>query len=478
MATVFTPGDSIQFQQGLAYYFGDTGTLPSGGWTATQVGTWGSPSSPSPTRALIGSWNVRKVTLMDHAFSPSFVREGVLVNSPNRALFNEDIGGWDTSNVTSMGGMFNNSHTFNQDITGWDTSNVTAMDGMFGMSSIGTGVTPAFNQDIRVWVVNSGVSTNLTDMFRDNSTFQAVYSVAGTPTAAFFNQTRFKPSTNAVFKQGLAYYFGEGPLPSGWTADQIGTATGISQTISTWDTANVTDMSDAFENRNSFNTSINNWNVSEVTDMSNMFKNASTFNQNIRRWEVSKVTDMQFMFRDSVAFDYDIRIWKILATTNLDGMFFGATAFLSAYGGASGWANVGQGTPSAAFFDYIIPTQPIFVSFGGMPNKTPYTTNASFAMGRILATRAYQSNPVPYKQFKTQNGGGTAGRLRRLKTQAAFGDATRTATTVVDVPGQPVQVTVTTTKPNFGGADPNIVNANLAKARNIGAAVPRNAIPR
>ena len=158
-------------------------------------------------------------------------------------------------------------------------------------------------------------------------------------------------------------------------------------------------------------------------------------------------------------------------------MFNSANAFLSAYGGESGWGDLGQGTPTSAFFNYVAPI-PNVLSFGGMPNKTPYTTNASFAMGRMLATRAYQSNPVPYKQFKTQNGGGTAGRLRRLKTQAAFGDVAKTVTTVVNVPGQPVQVSVTTTEPNFGGADPNIVNANLARARNIGAAVPRNAIPR
>lgn len=334
----FTPTDNTQFAEGLAYYFGESATLPTG-WTAAQVGTWGTVGSPSPTRNVISTWDTKNVTDMSNAFNPSV---GV---SANRGVFNEDIGGWNTSSVTNMQNMFTDSREFNKNIGGWDTSNVQYMQNMFDCATLGVGQSSAFNQDISSW------------------------NVAG-------------------------------------------------------------------------------------------------------------VIDMQFMFRDSSVFVYDITVWKVGPTTILNGMFFGANAFLSTYGGLSGWADLGQGTPTSAFFNYIVPIPSNIVSFGSMPNKTPYATNASFAMGRMLATRAYQPNPVPYKQFKTQNGGGTAGRIRRLKTQAALGDATRKVVTVVNLPTQPIQVTVSTTKPNFGGADPNIVNANLAKARNIGAAVPRNAIPR
>ena len=45
--------------------------------------------------------------------------------------FNQDIGGWNTSNVTTMSNMFNQAEEFNQDIGGWDTSNVTSMNRMF-----------------------------------------------------------------------------------------------------------------------------------------------------------------------------------------------------------------------------------------------------------------------------------------------------------------------------------------------------------
>jgi surface protein len=56
-------------------------------------------------------------------------------------VFNQDIGGWDVSNVTNMWGMFNKAIAFNQDIGRWDVSNVSNMDRIF------KGAT-AFNQDI------------------------------------------------------------------------------------------------------------------------------------------------------------------------------------------------------------------------------------------------------------------------------------------------------------------------------------------
>jgi surface protein len=77
--------------------------------------------------------------------------------------FNQDIGGWNTSNVTNMGFMFANAAAFNQNIGGWDVSSVTNMNTMFRQAT-------AFNQPIGSWDVSS--VTTMANMFQGASAFQ------------------------------------------------------------------------------------------------------------------------------------------------------------------------------------------------------------------------------------------------------------------------------------------------------------------
>ena len=60
--------------------------------------------------------------------------------------FNGNIGGWDTSSVTSMYGMFRYASAFNGNIGSWDTSSVTNMYGMFAFAD-------SFNQNLSGWCV-------------------------------------------------------------------------------------------------------------------------------------------------------------------------------------------------------------------------------------------------------------------------------------------------------------------------------------
>ena len=45
--------------------------------------------------------------------------------------FNQDIGNWNTENVTNMSTMFTEAMAFNQDIGNWNVSKVTTMYDMF-----------------------------------------------------------------------------------------------------------------------------------------------------------------------------------------------------------------------------------------------------------------------------------------------------------------------------------------------------------
>ena len=80
--------------------------------------------------------------------------------SQNTMMFNQDIGDWDVSNVTTMRSMFYRAYAFNQDIGSWDVSNVTDMNWMFYMGGAEGAITEMgqFNQDIGSWNVSNVTS--------------------------------------------------------------------------------------------------------------------------------------------------------------------------------------------------------------------------------------------------------------------------------------------------------------------------------
>ena len=103
-------------------------------------------------------------------------------------------------------------------------------------------------------------------------------------------------------------------------------ATAFNQDIGSWDVSKVTDMSNMFDNTQAFNQDIGSWDVSSVTNMSGMFENTA-FNQDIGSWDVSSVTSMGVMFYQATAFNQDIGSWDVSSVTFMTSIFYQATAF-------------------------------------------------------------------------------------------------------------------------------------------------------
>jgi surface protein len=171
------------------------------------------------------------------------------------------IGIWDTSDVTSMGGMFYQATSFNQDISGWDTSGVTDMRQMFDDAN-------SFNADISEW--DTSKVTTMNGMFWGATSFNAEIS---------------EWNTSSVTDMGGMFY----------------NATSFNADIGKWNTSSVTRMSHMFHGATSFNADIGKWNTSSVKSMGYMFYNARSFNADISNWNTSTVTNMSYMFEGATS---------------------------------------------------------------------------------------------------------------------------------------------------------------------------------
>lgn len=98
----------------------------------------------------IGKWNTSKVTSMNQTFirAKKFnqdISTKIIPASGNNSSYTA----WDVSKVTDMGGLFQEALKFNQNLSSWDISNVKTVTYMF-INAI------AFNnddtgQDISTW---------------------------------------------------------------------------------------------------------------------------------------------------------------------------------------------------------------------------------------------------------------------------------------------------------------------------------------
>lgn len=213
----------------------------------------------------IGTWCVSKINDFGRLFSSQ--------RNANATFFNEDLSGWDTSNVVSMVETFAGAARFNQNLFNWNLQAVTSIDSMFDGASSFVGL------GLESWDVST--VTSMQDTFRDAIMFDANLSTWDVSAVR---------KTNNMFRNAVLYS-GAG--------------------ISAWNVSSIIDMSGMFWNSSSFNEIISSWTVNNVLGMENMFRDATVFDQDLSSWNVSAVFRMSGMFQSAGRFNQNLCSWGL-----------------------------------------------------------------------------------------------------------------------------------------------------------------------
>lgn len=164
-----------------------------------------------------------------------------LLSDRGNGDFNQDISGWDVSNVTTMEHMMANLIVFDQDISHWDVSKVNNMDRMFVNSQ-------AINSELNNWDVSQ--VTNMSMMFSN---------------AIAFNKPLNDWNTGNVTDMSQMFQHAES----------------FNQILNNWDTSKVTTMQNMFYDAPEFNQDLSGWNVDQVS-------NCGNFSEGATKWTLPK----------------------------------------------------------------------------------------------------------------------------------------------------------------------------------------------
>lgn len=212
------------------------------------------------------------------------------------------IEAWDVSAVSNMANLFYGGNspstfgTFDADLSSWDTSNATTMAGMFQEAI-------AFNNGGHPldWEETSKVTT-MVDMFDG---LQKCLHLG-----LHNNNNNIWPTINVC-----------APLPNGdglTGPSDMGTPGTLRGVVHDWIVGGalknvVVKMYGPIEE----------WDVSAVTNMKDVFYGGGvfgTFNADLSKWNTNAVTNMEGLFREAPAFTQDLSNWDVSAVTNMYGI--------------------------------------------------------------------------------------------------------------------------------------------------------------
>jgi surface protein len=143
------------FWDATAFNNGGSSDINNWVFSTTQNIAMNSMFRNTPFNQNIGSWNTGNVTNMANMFTDT-------------TMFNQNIGSWSTANVTNMSSMFLSATSFNQNIGSWNTGNVSDMSNMFQSAT-------SFNQNLGAWQLRTA-GVNLNSVFRSSGMNTANYT--------------------------------------------------------------------------------------------------------------------------------------------------------------------------------------------------------------------------------------------------------------------------------------------------------------
>lgn len=282
----------------------------------------------------------------------------------------------DTSNATTMKGMFNYCQKLKTiDLSSWDVSNVTTIRIMFqrcsALSSIG---------DISNW--NVGKVTDISYLFSYCSLITTLDLSKWNTENVEASKSTFQHMTSLTSLGDLGNWKMGKCKDAGWMFNNCNKL--LSLNVTNWDVSQLADMTAMFQLCSSLTTldvgkwktssatslrgtfygctnittlDLSKWDVSKVTNMNNMFScpNISgpymSFNElDLSNWDVGNVTDMSFMFYGCKGPKHlDISKWNVSSVQNFDHMF--AHSYLT-ISDISNW-NVSSATNMNAFLHTV-----------------------------------------------------------------------------------------------------------------------------
>jgi len=368
---------------------------PIGSWTIKTSGPvlMGSMFSQATSfNQDLNAWDVSGVTTMTRMFNVA-------------SSFNGDVSNWDVSGVADLGYMFERASSFNHPgIGSWNTSGATSMAGMFDGVNLGM----AFNQDISGWDVSNVLQMN--NMFRNCYSLDQPFNSWNTSSLqnmsqVFFNCISFNQplnlwnTSNVTQMQNVFYGASSFNQPLGdWDTsnviNMIGTFRGASsfnQALNLWNTSVVGNMTSMFYGATSFNQDLSTWNTSNVTSLSNAFELTTASSFGIANWDTSSVNNFNATFRSNTSFNEDISGWNVTGcTSNFNDTFYGCRSFNQPIGN---W-NI---TSSVTRLSNLLVNAVSFDQDLSSWNISSVTVFNSFALNVTLSTANYDALLVAWE---------------------------------------------------------------------------------